>query len=119
MSTLIRTCALAGVLAWLLGAGAAKAEPIFSCIPINVIEIVGSRIHVECSNSITFGDDVITWVAVPIGDPNLASRFVTFANAALINGKRFIAVIPESSATNVPGCSLPNCRTPVQFGIAN
>ena len=119
MSTLIRTCVLAGVFAWLLGAASAKAEPIFSCIPINVIEIVGSRIHVECSNSITFGNDVISWVAIPIDDPNLANRFMTFANAALINGKRFIAVIPESSATNVSGCSLPNCRTPVQFGIAN
>lgn len=114
------SCALALVFgAIALLAGRARAEPLFACIPINVVEIVGSRVHAECSNSIVLNGQTITWVAIGTTNADTANRFVTLANAAFLNGKVFLTAIPETGANNVAGCSVENCRTPVNFGISN
>jgi hypothetical protein len=115
-----KTCSRALTLcALVLFAAPARAEPLFLCTPINVVEIIGSRIHVECSNSIVLDGQTITWVAVTTATADTANRFLTLANAALLNSKVFITAIPETAASNVAGCTPANCRTPVQFGIAN
>ncbi len=98
---------------------ASAADHWFRCAPVNVVEITGAqpRVHVYCSNSITLNGNVVRFIAIGTGDQARANRFITFANAALLSGKRFIAAVSDSATTNVPGCSADQCRTPSQFGL--
>lgn len=95
----------------------ARADAFFECIPDEVTEF-SNRIHVRCENSIaTPAGNVIRYVAIAKTDAALAQRFLTLANAALLSGRFFLVLIPDSATGNVSGCGSSDCRTPPTFGI--
>jgi hypothetical protein len=94
----------------------AKADTWFSCQAIEVMEF-SNRIHVRCSNTITVDGDVVRWLAISKTDQDRASRFFSAGTSAILSGKFFRVVIPESSSTNVSGCLASDCRTPSAFGV--
>ena len=117
-----KTCLASFAFAASLFGAAPSAHAIwFHCVPENVVEVVGSRVHVYCSNSIAVGSpsQTIRFIAISTSNSAVANRFMSTANAAFMSGKRFLADIPSSSATNVSGCSAADCRTPAQFGLEN
>lgn len=96
----------------------ARADTYFNCDAIEVFEF-SSRIHVRCANTVTLDGDVVRWIAIAKTDADKANRFSSFATAAILSGKSFRVLLPESSATNVSGCLVGDCRTPVAFGLRN
>lgn len=88
----------------------------FSCTPTEVIEL-GNRIHVRCANTVTFGSDVIRFIAISKSNASQAERFISFANAAYLSGKSFRVDIPRSGSGNTSGCLASDCRTPTAFGV--
>lgn len=94
----------------------ARADTWWSCQAIEVMEF-SNRIHVRCSNTITLNGNVVRWLAIPKTDQNRASRFMSAGTAAILSGKYFRVVVPESSATNTSGCLASDCRTPSAFGV--
>ena len=98
---------------------ASAGDSWFQCVPLQVVEIVGSRVHVQCSNSIVLNGNTVSYVSVSTTNASVAARFMATANQAFLSGKRFWAAIPTASTTNISGCSAADCRTPSQFGLGN
>ncbi len=96
----------------------ALANTWFNCEPTEVLE-VGSRVHVRCSNSVLLGSSTVRYAAVSTSNASAAARFIALANAALLSNKLFRMYLPTSTATNVSGCLVSDCRTPTAFGVRN
>ena len=98
-----------------LAPGSARADSYFDCEPVEVIER-SNRIGVQCENPFPVGNDIlnIDWiyfVTFPKTDQAQMERFIDFATKALIEGKYFRVLVPESSSGNISGCLEDDCRT--------
>ncbi len=120
MRAIKRIAAITGLSALLFGAlslnAAAASATWHSCTVKEVIDY-SNRISVLCTNSITFGSNVVNNAAIPVTDVAKAERFMAAANAGLLTGTIFWVDLPSSSSTNVSGCLASNCRTPAAFGL--
>jgi len=89
----------------------------FDCDVSEIGEVVGSRLHVKCNNSIVLNGQTIRYIAIS-STSSAAPRFAALGNAAVMSGRTFRANVPTTSAgapANTSGCSATDCRTPDQF----
>jgi hypothetical protein len=101
----------------------AHAE-LFPCHPTN-IDDWHSFIVVTCSNPVSIGGQSVNSIAINVaitGNPIAVapaadiSRFVSFATAALLSGKLFVAWVP-TTGTTFGGCNASNCRVANTSGL--
>jgi hypothetical protein len=94
-----------------------------SCKPKQVMETLGRQLHVQCWSSITLQEPssgptrAISYIAILASDA-AATRFLSMATSAMLSDRPFVAYLSGDPATNVAGCAVDNCRTPIYFGLA-
>jgi hypothetical protein len=94
-----------------LSAGNAAAAGWYNCVPTSVFEYNG-ELEVSCSNNWTTG---VNWVGLTISSATdmQEERFVQFATAAILSGKRF-RVYMTDTACPVAGS---NCRLATSWSL--
>lgn len=94
----------------------ARASAIFPCNPTAVMDW-GSTILVDCKNSIVVNGQTITRLAYNNPSATTASRFIAFAQAAILSGEQQVLAWIPDTGTSFLQCDPASCRVPEFIGF--